>query len=74
MGTEGKEWDVCANGEKDTLRGTRTHTFYYPGRCPNSVRLEETSQSLCIDANSGTVTLKHISQFSEFYQSDAISN
>ncbi len=36
---------LCANGEKDTLRGTRTHTFCYPGRCPNPVRLEETSQS-----------------------------
>lgn len=32
-----------ANGEKYTLRGTRTHTFCYPGRCPNPVRIEETS-------------------------------
>ncbi len=40
---KGKERNICATGEKDTLRGTRTHTFCCPGRCPNPVRLEETS-------------------------------
>ncbi len=44
-GKEGKERKkhMCSDGEKDTLRGTRTHTFWCPGRCPNPVRLEETS-------------------------------
>jgi hypothetical protein len=31
---------MCDTGEKDTLRGTRTHTFCYPSRCPRPVRLE----------------------------------
>ncbi len=31
--------------EKDAPRGDRTHTFCYPGRCPKTVRLEETSSS-----------------------------
>jgi len=38
-----KKGNICANGEKDTLRETRTHTFCFSGSGPNLVRLEETS-------------------------------
>jgi hypothetical protein len=40
--------------EKDAPREGRTHTFCYPGRCPQPVRLEETS-------NSRLASLYHIS-------------
>ena len=36
---------MCAKRRKRSLRGTRTHTFCYPGRCPRPVRLERTTQS-----------------------------
>jgi hypothetical protein len=34
----GKEREhICIDGEKYDLRGTQTHTFYYPGRCPSQL-------------------------------------
>ena len=52
-----RKGSTCATGEKDTLRGTRTHTFCFPGSCPNPVRLEETSQSpFSVDDDVSTLT------------------
>ena len=39
-GTSAKENEKREESRKSDLRGTRTHTFCYPGRCPNPVRLE----------------------------------
>ena len=53
-----RKGSTCATGEKDTLRGTRTHTFCFPGSCPNPVRLEETSQSpFSVDDDVSTLTI-----------------
>jgi hypothetical protein len=42
----GKEREhICIDGEKDNLHGARTHTFCYPGRCPEPVRVEGPSNS-----------------------------
>ena len=54
-----RKGSTCATGEKDTLRGTRTHTFCFPGSCPNPVRLEETSQSpFSVDDDVSTLTVR----------------